>query len=35
MLQAELARLRLAPPMAGMPEIELRRGAGADICGEE
>jgi formate dehydrogenase len=35
MLEAELAKLRLTPPMAGMPEIELRRGAGAYICGEE
>ena len=35
MLEAELAKLRLAPPMANMPEIELRRGAGAYICGEE
>ena len=35
MLEAELDKLRLTPPMAGMPEIELRRGAGAYICGEE
>jgi len=35
MLEAELAKLRLTPPMVGMPEIELRRGAGAYICGEE
>ncbi len=35
MLEAELAKLRLAAPMVGMPEIELRRGAGAYICGEE
>jgi formate dehydrogenase len=35
MLEAELDKLRLSPPMAGMPEIELRRGAGAYICGEE
>ena len=35
MLEAELAKLRLLPPMADMPEIELRRGAGAYICGEE
>ena len=35
MLEAELAELRLAPPMADMPEIQLRRGAGAYICGEE
>ena len=35
MLQAELARLRADPPVAGMPELILRRGAGAYICGEE
>ena len=35
MLEAELAKLRAAPPWAGMPEIDLRRGAGAYICGEE
>ncbi len=35
MLQAELARLRASPPQLGMPEIILRRGAGAYICGEE
>ena len=35
LLQAELGKLRLAPPMADMPQIELRRGAGAYICGEE
>ena len=35
MLQAELDKLRLDPPVAGMPAIELRRGAGAYICGEE
>ena len=35
MLEAELAKLRIRPPYPGMPEIELRRGAGADICGEE
>ena len=34
-LEAELARLREAPPYPGMPEIVLRRGAGAYICGEE
>ena len=34
-LEAELARLRADPPMANMPEIILRRGAGAYICGEE
>jgi formate dehydrogenase len=38
MLEAELAKLRQSPlmaGMAGMPEIDLRRGAGAYICGEE
>ena len=35
MLEAELAKLRADPPMANMPEIMLRRGAGAYICGEE
>ena len=35
MLEAELARLRAHPPYPGMPEIVLRRGAGAYICGEE
>ena len=35
MLQAELQALRAAPVWPGMPEIELRRGAGAYICGEE
>ena len=35
LLEAELAKLRVSPPVAGMPEIELRRGAGAYICGEE
>jgi NADH:ubiquinone oxidoreductase subunit F (NADH-binding)/NADH:ubiquinone oxidoreductase subunit E len=35
MLQAELAALRADPPVPGMPEIILRRGAGAYICGEE
>ncbi len=35
LLEAELARLRAAPPIAAMPTIELRRGAGAYICGEE
>ena len=33
-LQAELAKLRASPPCA-VPTIELRRGAGAYICGEE
>jgi len=35
MLEAELAKLRARPPYPGMPEIVLRRGAGAYICGEE
>jgi formate dehydrogenase len=35
MLEAELAKLRQSPIMASMPEIDLRRGAGAYICGEE
>jgi formate dehydrogenase beta subunit len=35
MLEAELDKLRARPPWPGMPAIELRRGAGAYICGEE
>ena len=35
LLEAELAALRAKPPYPGMPEIILRRGAGAYICGEE
>jgi formate dehydrogenase len=35
MLQAELAKLKANPPIDNMPEIFLRRGAGAYICGEE
>jgi NADH:ubiquinone oxidoreductase subunit F (NADH-binding)/NADH:ubiquinone oxidoreductase subunit E len=35
MLETELKRLRADPPVVGMPEIILRRGAGAYICGEE
>jgi formate dehydrogenase len=35
MLETELEKLRLAPPVANLAEIELRRGAGAYICGEE
>jgi formate dehydrogenase beta subunit len=35
MLEAELKKLKASPPIAGMPDIELRRGAGAYICGEE
>ena len=35
MLEAELAKLKANPPIPNMPEIFLRRGAGAYICGEE
>jgi formate dehydrogenase len=35
LLEAELAKLRAQPPYPGMPQIVLRRGAGAYICGEE
>ncbi|MFZ6751677.1 NADH-ubiquinone oxidoreductase-F iron-sulfur binding region domain-containing protein [Undibacterium sp. Ren11W] len=35
MLEAELVKLQENPPVAGMPRIHLRRGAGAYICGEE
>ena len=35
LLETELEKLRAHPPIAGMPEIILRRGAGAYICGEE
>ncbi len=35
LLERELAALRAQPPYPGLPEIELRRGAGAYICGEE
>jgi formate dehydrogenase len=35
MLEAELDKLRADPPVANMPQIVLRRGAGAYICGEE
>ena len=35
MLQAELDKLKAHPPIPNMPEIHLRRGAGAYICGEE
>jgi len=35
LLERELAALRADPPVAKLPEIELRRGAGAYICGEE
>lgn len=34
-LERELALLAKAPPVAGLPAIHLRRGAGAYICGEE
>jgi formate dehydrogenase beta subunit len=34
-LERELAKLRINPPIVAMPLIELRRGAGAYICGEE
>jgi len=35
LLEQELAKLRAHPPVQEMPAIELRRGAGAYICGEE
>jgi formate dehydrogenase len=35
LLERELAKLKADPSMKGMPPIELRRGAGAYICGEE
>jgi formate dehydrogenase beta subunit len=35
LLEAELADLQARPPAAALPRIELRRGAGAYICGEE
>ena len=35
MLEHELDRLRADPPVPDLPEIVLRRGAGAYICGEE
>ncbi|MCL4184357.1 MAG: NAD(P)H-dependent oxidoreductase subunit E [Burkholderiaceae bacterium] len=37
LLERELAALRRTPPVAGyaLPRIELRRGAGAYVCGEE
>jgi formate dehydrogenase len=35
MLEAELDKLRQSKLLDGMPQIELRRGAGAYICGEE
>ena len=35
MLAREIEALRQDPPVARLPDIELRRGAGAYICGEE
>jgi formate dehydrogenase beta subunit len=35
LLSAEIQKLQRAAPIANMPKIELRRGAGAYICGEE
>ena len=35
LLEAELDKLRADPPVPGMPQLILRRGAGAYICGEE
>ncbi|WP_426196707.1 NADH-ubiquinone oxidoreductase-F iron-sulfur binding region domain-containing protein [Massilia sp. DWR3-1-1] len=35
LLENELDKLRLDPPIGNMPELILRRGAGAYICGEE
>ncbi len=35
LLESELARLRASPLGSKLPEIHLRRGAGAYICGEE
>ena len=35
MLEAELTKLRQSKLLDGMPQIEMRRGAGAYICGEE
>ncbi|MES2189169.1 MAG: NAD(P)H-dependent oxidoreductase subunit E [Pseudomonadota bacterium] len=34
-LEAEIAKLRANPPYPGLPILDLRRGAGAYICGEE
>lgn len=34
-LEAELAKLQANPPIPDLPQIHLRRGAGAYICGEE
>ncbi len=35
LLETELEKLKAHPPIEAMPEIVLRRGAGAYICGEE
>src|SRR5438105_223006 len=35
LLESELEKLRAHPPVDAMPQIILRRGAGAYICGEE
>lgn len=35
MLEVEMAKLETNPPVANMPKLHLRRGAGAYICGEE
>jgi len=35
MLETEIAKLQANPPVKNLPEIHLRRGAGAYICGEE
>ena len=35
LLEVELAKLHAEPPAGALPMIELRRGAGAYICGEE
>src|SRR5207244_897949 len=35
LLESEIDKLRAVPPVIAMPEIILRRGAGAYICGEE
>jgi formate dehydrogenase len=35
LLETELEKLKSHPPIAAMPEIIMRRGAGAYICGEE
>ena len=35
LLEAEVKKLQVNPPMAKLPTIHVRRGAGAYICGEE